>query len=543
MALVVGALFFFPGGYVVYRTADLGADLADTWAEVRDPLWRTLLLATVVSASGAVVGTTLAFVLARTDLPARRLLRVLLVLPLVFPSFVGATAVVTSLAPGGLTHDLLDLVGIDAPRRFRGFVPAWLVLTMFTYPYVLLPVMARFQTIRTSLEESARLLGSSPFSAFVRVTLPQVRPSITAGAMLVFLYTISDYGAVQILGYDTLTRIVFATLLSDQALSFASALAVLLIAWLVATRERRSAAAAGSDERRDAGAEQRPVALGRATAPVLVLVWGVVAAALVMPMATLVVWSSRGLADGRVDLGELVTPTVSTAVIGVATGMLAIVVVLPIAVLGVRYSSWVSRLVGVLVVGGFAVPGVVIALALVFWALRFPGASFLYQTMPLLIVAYLVHFGAQALGAAEGAVRSVPLRLRESSRLLDASVVERWRRIDVPLMRPGLTAGAGLVLLSTVKELPATLLLAPIGFETLSTEIWGSFGEGFYAAAATSSLVLVAVSGLLTWWLVLRAQPELFGRSISGVDQDAIGDERTEPDHRTADLDGGRPVG
>lgn len=538
VASLVGLVFFFPGLYVLYRSIQLGAEVGETWSEIRAPLWRTVLLATCVSGTGAVLGTGLAFITSRTDVIGRRALRVLLVLPLVFPSFVGAAAVVTSLAPGGLTHELLGLVGVSPPRRFRGFVPAWFVLSMFTYPYVFLPVAARFETLRSSLEESARLLGQTPWQAFRRVTLPQLRPSIIASSMLVFLYTISDYGAVQILGYDTLTRVVFSTLISNRAVSFSSGLAVLVLAWAVALRERSAVARTNVDIQAERSARPRHSDLGAARIPASAAAWAVVVAALVMPLATLLVWSSRGIFDGRVDLSSLIGPAVTTATTGAVTGMLAIVVVLPVALLGVRHPSVVSRAVGVFVIGGFAVPGVVIALALVFWALSFPGVGFLYQTLPLLVLAYLVHFGAQALGATESAVRAVPDRLRESARLLDASRLERWRRVDMPLMRPGLTAGAGLVLLSAVKELPATLLLAPTGFDTLATEIWGSFEEGFYADAATSSLLLVAVSGVLSWWLILR-RTEL----ISGVDENPVHDERTQPHDAARNLDSGRTVG
>jgi iron(III) transport system permease protein len=159
----------------------------------------------------------------------------------------------------------------------------------------------------------------------------------------------------------------------------------------------------------------------------------------------------------------------------------------------------------VAVVGGFAVPGLVIALSLVFWTLNTPLVGGLYQTLPLLIAAYVVHFGSQALGAAEDSVRAVPASLRESSRLLESSTLRRLTRIDLPLMRPSLVSGGGLVLLSTVKELPATLLLAPTGFRTLATEVWGSYEDGFYAEVGVGGLFLVALSAALTWLLVLRS--------------------------------------
>ncbi len=154
--------------------------------------------------------------------------------------------------------------------------------------------------------------------------------------------------------------------------------------------------------------------------------------------------------------------------------------------------------------GGFAIPGLVIALALAVIALNVPGFGWLYQSLALLIIGYVVHFGSQALASSEQAVRAVPNRVREQARLLEPRPVRRAVRVDVPLMRPGLVAGGGLVMLATLKELPATLLLAPIGFSTLATEIWGGFGEGFYAETGVASLLLIAVSASLTWLLVLR---------------------------------------
>ena len=159
---------------------------------------------------------------------------------------------------------------------------------------------------------------------------------------------------------------------------------------------------------------------------------------------------------------------------------------------------------GVAVVNGFAVPGLVIALSLVVAALPVPGLGWLYQTFPLLILAYVLHFGSQALGAAENAVRAVPDEVRDSARLLNPDRSERWLRIDWPLMRPSLVSGAGLVMLSTVKELPATLLLAPIGFDTLATDVWAAYEEGFLARVGATSILLVAVSAALTWTLVIR---------------------------------------
>jgi len=229
---------------------------------------------------------------------------------------------------------------------------------------------------------------------------------------------------------------------------------------------------------------------------------------LIAPMAVLGRWTWRGLrGEGirdRVDLGGVWQPALNTAGVAIVAALVAIAVVLPVAYLTTRHRSRVGGIANALVVGGFALPGLVIALAVVFWALQAPLVGGLYQTFPLLTFAYVVHFGAQAMRASQVAVSGVPRRLDDAARSLGAGRMRRLRTVDLPLMLPGLVAGAGLVLLSTMKELPATLLLAPIGFETLATRVWSATESAFFARAGAAALVLIALSGVLTWLLTIR---------------------------------------
>ncbi|MFK7917674.1 MAG: ABC transporter permease [Ilumatobacter sp.] len=503
VGILIGALFAIPAGFVVVRTVALDADISDTWSQINGPLWRTIQLAVLVSGSAAAIGTLLAWVTVRTDLPLRRAWRVALVLPLVLPSFVGAGAFIAGLAPGGLIHDLLTAIGITPPRRFRGLGASWFVLTAFTYPYVLLPVSARLSSLRSSQEEGARMLGFGPWQAFRRVTLPEIRPAIVAGALLVFLYTLSEFGAVQLLGYDTLTRVIFASRQADRAVSFAAALALLVLAVIVVVMERRFRGRFAPDTKAVA-APHRPTELGWRRIPATLTCCAVLAAGLVLPVVSLATWAQRGVRNGSVDYGDLISPTMNTAIVSVLAAVITVAVVLPIAIETTRRPSLVSATAAGAVLGGFAIPGLVIALALAVIALNAPGIGWLYQSMALLIVGYVIHFGSQALASTEQAVRAVPERVREQARLLEPDARRRAMLVDLPLMRPGLVSGAGLVLLATIKELPATLLLSPVGFSTLATEIWGGFEEGFYAETGVTSLLLIAVSGTLTWLLVLR---------------------------------------
>ncbi len=503
VASAVAIVFLVPAIYVAIRIVQLGEDLGSELQDALGPLGRTLLLAGSVAATAAVLGTALAWLVERTDLPGARTWRLVLLLPLALPSFVGAAALITALTPGGVIADALGAIGLDAPRRVRGFLPTWLVMSGFTYPYVLLSVQARLASLRPSLEESARLLGRSAWQVFRTVTLPQLRSSILAGSLLVFLYSVSEFGAVQLLGYDTLTRVVYASRISDRSASFTAGALLIVVAFVVVAAERRLRSGDMVDDR--ARARQRVVVpLGRLRLPAVALVSAVVLATLVVPITSLAVWAGRGLSDGRLELAEMVGPMVNTVLAGVVTALVAVAVLLLIAIAVVRHRSRLAALSGIAVVNGFAVPGLVIALSLVVAALRVPGLGWLYQTFPLLILAYVLHFGSQALGAAENAVRAVPDDVRESARLLEPDRSERLLRIDWPLMRPSLASGAGLVMLSTVKELPATLLLAPIGFDTLATDVWAAYEEGFLARVGATSILLVAVSAALTWVLVIR---------------------------------------
>lgn len=506
-SLVVAGFFAAPLIYLVVRNSQVGTDAFDVLSSdtALGPLRRTLVLATTVAVATAVVGTAAAWLVIRTDLPARRAFRVLLALPLVIPSFVGALALVAAFARGGL---LDELVGLDTLPRVRGYWAAFAVLTLLTYPYVYLPVAARLAALPPALEETGRSLGRTPANVFRTVVLPQTRGAISAGALLVFLYVVSDFGAVAIVRYDTLTTRIFASRLFDPATSAALALLLGVVAVVVVVAERAVSRRRVQTEAVAAGRGTFQAPLGRWKVPALAFVGSLVTIALAAPVAVLGLWAWRGLrgsgARDRVDLDGVWQPALNTAGVAIVTALVAIAVVLPVAYLTTRHRSRIGGIANALVVGGFALPGLVIALAVVFWALQAPLVGRLYQTFPLLVFAYVVHFGAQAMRSSQVAVGGVPRRLDDAARSLGAGRWRRLRTVDFPLMLPGLAAGAGLVLLSTMKELPATVVLAPIGFETLAIRIWSATESAFFARAGAAALVLVALSALLTWLLTIR---------------------------------------
>ena len=210
VGLAVAVAFAAPVLYVAWRALTLGGDRGEVLRESLAPAWRTVQLGALVTTAAGVIGVTLAWLLTRTDLALAPLWRVLAPLPLVFPSFIGAAAFIAGLGPDGVLREILEFFGYHPPRRFRGLGASVLVLTLFTYPLVYLPVAARLATLPPQLEESSRLLGDRPVRTFGRVTLPLVRGAIAGGTLMILLYCLSEFGAVQLLGYDTLTRVVYA---------------------------------------------------------------------------------------------------------------------------------------------------------------------------------------------------------------------------------------------------------------------------------------------------------------------------------------------
>lgn len=255
-------------------------------------------------------------------------------------------------------------------------------------------------------------------------------------------------------------------------------------------------------------------ALGLGRWPALTFTTAVVALSLATPLAVFGTWVVRGSSTVGVgysglgdSLGFLVSPTVRSAAAASLAALAAVVVMVPLAYASARRRSVISEAAGAAVTSVFALPGIVVAIALAFWAVRAPGVlAGLYQTLPLLILGYVLHFGAQALGPAEAAIGSVPPRFAEAARTLGAGPRRRFLTVELPLITPGLLAGAGLVLLSTLKELPATLVLAPIGFETLATRIWSAAEDGFFAEVGITALVLILLSATLTWPLLIRRE-------------------------------------
>lgn len=506
-SIAVALLLLVPAIYLVVRTSGAGSNAIDLIVRERTllVLRNTILLAGGVVAASICIAVPLAWLTARTDLPGRAFWSSAATLPLVVPSYVGALTIVAAIGPRGMVQEALaGPFGVERLPSIYGFWGAWLALTLFSYPYVFLNVRAALRGLDPALEEAARCLGHGPWRTFLLTTLPQLRPAIVAGSLLTALYAVSDFGVVTLLRYDAFTRAIYLQYRASFDRTAAAALSLVLIVLAIAlvmleSRFRGN----GSYYKIGAGSarRQRPVPLKRWRWPSLVFCAAVIGLSIGLPLAVLGYWLIRGLARGeRADyLGIAAWHSLSVAAMA---ALVATAAAFPIAVLAVRYKGRLSAVIERICYMAYGLPGIVIALSFVFLGARYLTA--IYQTLPLMVGAYVVRFLPQALGAERSSLLQVSPKLEEAARNLGRSSFGAIRAVTAPLARPGIAAGAVLVFLTVMKELPITLLLSPTGFRTLATQIWTSTGSGNYGEAAPPSLILIGLSAAPTLWMAFR---------------------------------------
>lgn len=497
-AILVAGLLLLPLLYLLIRVSGIGSEtlVAALRPRTVQVMTNSIGLAAVVTLAAALIGVPLAWLTVRTDLPGRQVWSILASLPLVIPSYVGAFALVAFWGPRGMLQEWLAPFGVERLPEIYGFAGAAYALTLFTYPYLLLTVRAGLLRTDPSLEEAARSLGLGRRRTFWQVTLPSLRPSIAAGALLVALYTLSDFGAVSLLRFSSFTRAIYISYQSSFDRSLAALLSLLLVGitvMVLAAEQRTQNRARYYRLGAGAGRQARPIPLGRWKWPALAFCAGIVVIALAAPIGVIAIWLLRGLVSGQslAPLGPEAVNSVAAAALAALTATLA---ALPFAYLSVRFSGRLTLLAERVAYVGHGLPGIVVALSLVFFGANY--ATALYQTLPMLVFAYVILFLPQALGAQRATLLQTSPRLEEAARSLGLAPVRVWWRVTLPLLRPGVLAGAALVFLTAIKELPATLLLAPTGFSTLATDIWSAASEAFFARAAAPALLLVLISAL-----------------------------------------------
>ncbi|SEE72171.1 ABC transporter permease [Pseudomonas coleopterorum] len=490
-------------------------------------LGNTLTLVVGVGTGVTVIGVSLAWLTSLCEFPGRRWLDWALMLPFAIPAYVLAFVFVGLLDFAGPVQSLLREWfgnGLRLPRvRSTGGVI--IVLVLVFYPYVYLLARTAFLAQGKGLMEAARMLGQSPWQAFWRVALPMARPAIGAGVALALMETLADFGAVAVFNFDTFTTAIYKTWYGFFSLSSAAQLASLLLlaVMLVLYGERR---ARGQDH----AASERPrgQALYRLSGFKAWLASGwcalVFACAFVVPMVQLVAWCWQ---RGRFDLDERYRELIlHTLYLGAMAALITVAVALLLAFArrqaptpGIRAGVAIANL-------GYALPGSVLAVSLMLafsfldrelvvpvssW-LGGAGRPLLLGSVAALLVAYLVRFIAVAYGPLESSLARIRPSLPEASRSLGVGGARLFFKVYLPLLLPGTLSAALLVFVDTLKEMPATLLMRPFGWDTLAVRVFEMTSEGEWARASLPALTLVLV-GLLPVIGLIRRSARQLGRT------------------------------
>ncbi|MBR2690062.1 MAG: iron ABC transporter permease [Aquamicrobium sp.] len=490
-AIVISILALLPLAFVVFIAIQTG------WATVVQLVFRprvgellvnTVLLVLLAVPICAVLSVALAWLTERSDLPGARLWSWLAVAPLAVPAFVHSYAWITFWP---------DLNGL--------FAGAWVSVIAY-FPFLYLPVSAAFRRLDPALEDAAASLGLSPWRVFFRVVLPQLRLALCGGALLVGLHLLAEYGLYVFVRFDTFTTAIvdqFQSTFNGPAANMlagvlvACCLVLLTLEILVRGEERYARVGSGA-----ARLKQR-TALGRATLPCLALPVVVTLLAIGVPFLTIGRWLIAGGSDvWRMD--EIGLALGQTLFLAVAGGVLATIAATPMAWLSIRAPGRLQRILeGCNYVVG-ALPGVVVALALVTIAVRVVQP--LYQTLATILFAYVLMFLPRALVSLRASIAQAPVELERAAGSLGRSPLKALWATTIRLSAPGAAAGMALVALGIMNELTATQMLAPNGTRTLAMAFWNYSGEIDYAAAAPYAAIMVLMSLPLTWLLYVQSK-------------------------------------
>lgn len=495
VAAVAGAgVVLSPIIYTIIQASGVsGRDAVDLLFRplVGELLVNTVSLILAASLATAVIGVVAAWLVERTDLPGRKVWSVLMAAPLAVPPFI------TSFAWVSISNSLQDFAG------------ALIVVTFAYYPLVYLPVAAALRGLDPAHEETARALGESAWGCFARVVLPQLRPALFGGVLLVALDTLTEFGAFALLRFRTFTTELYAQYrigLDGPETSLLALVLVGLCLALLAVELRARGRARYARVGRGARRASAPMRLGRARGPVLCLLAALVLATLGMPVGMVVYWlfqhAQAATSPAAPSLPALLDATLNSIEFGLAGAAAALLIAAPIGFLAVRYPSCQTAIIERAAYLALGAPGIVVALALISLTVQFVRP--LYQSLPLLALAYAILFLPLALVSIRAALSRIPQRLDEVARSLGGNAVSVMVRVVLPLAASGIGAGAAMVFIFVSTELTATLLLSPAGVRTLATEVWANTSSLAFAAAAPFAALILCLSLAFTWLFANR---------------------------------------
>lgn len=497
--------FLLPTFYLIWRFLTFTRSYVSffrSW-NVFDLLLNTMLLFIFVVISSLILGLLISIILVRFNIPGSKILFTLSVLPLVIPSYIGALTYVSAFSPKGLFVQLFSSLGINEIAGIDGFFGSWLVLTLFTYPYVVLICSSALRNLDSTVEDAARSLGKNRFNVYTQVVIPRLKKPIIFSGLLVGLYVISDFGAVSLMRFSTLTKAIYSyyefNINGDPVIFYSSILIVLalLISFIQrGSEEARSAKVSGTPK-----ISEKTNLSPRSKVLIYTFLSLVIFSGLILPISVLSYWLIRGLSAGN-SVRAVFGGVVGSLSVSLLAALFSVIVSTPIIIMVSQYRSKFGNVLERIMLALYGLPHISVGVAILFITIKiFPS---IYQSFTALIISYLIVFLPQAIGAGQASMEQVKSNYLDASAGLGMSKLKSFYRITLPLIYRGLFAGGALVFLSTMKELPQTLLLRPTGLNTMAIDIWSYASEGLFTQAAFSSFILLAISAIPTYILSTR---------------------------------------
>lgn len=484
---MTGLLTVIPIVYVLLQAAQAGVNRWQRLLDQRIPalLWQTLSLMIAVTLIAVLIGVSLAFLMIRTDIPFKKVLSWLVAVPLVIPPYVGAVAYILVFGPSGYLRHLVDI-------NIFSFWGVAFVLAMFTYPYIYLLTMSGLKKLNHNFEEAAASLGMGASATFFKVTLPLLRPAIGAGAILVALYVLSDFGAVSMMRYVTFTAaIYFQRAGFDMASASVLSLVLVTLTLILLNLETMTKGKKNYIQTSNSYRPPHVMQLGRYKGLALLYVSAIVMLGVVIPVAILVRWSVIGVMQGAINQ-RFIGFTWNSLWVATVAAIICMVLSMPMVYMKLRYPSVMSRIMNRMAYTGYALPGIIIGLGFV--SLFNNHVPWLYGTVVVVVLAIVVRFLPQALQAGESALSQIGRQMDEASRGLGYSPIKTLFKVILPNMLPGVFSGGALVFVSAIKELPITLMLRPPGFDTLAVRVYAEAQDAIYHLAAPGALLMILIA-------------------------------------------------
>ncbi|MFM5166579.1 ABC transporter permease [Aeromonas veronii] len=499
---------------------ELFRHLADT--VLLDYLGNTLGLVVGVALLSLLFGVPTAWLVAMCQVPGRRALQWALMLPMAMPSYIVAYVYTDLLDYSGpLQAGLRALFGWNSPADYwfpaiRSLGGAAWVLALVLFPYVYLLTRASFLEQSVSLIHSSRLLGCTPWQSFRRLSLPLARPAIMVAVSLVAMETLADFATVHFFAINTLTTAVYDTWLGYGSLATAAKLSclMLLAVVLLIALERRSRSRQQVFQK-SMGHEQplRYPLKGMSRALAAFWCWGLVLAGFGLPFVILLDYGVRYFELSWTP--EFVRFAGNSLAISALTALLAMGIALLLGFFR-RLDGGIKSLLPLRIAAmGYAMPGTVLAIGVLVpltaldfaindlaeWLGRQGPGLLLTGTITAIVFGYLVRFVAIAIGSVESSMGKISPSLDMAARSLGQGDGGMLRRVHLPLVRRGLFAGAMLVFIESMKELPAALLLRPFNFDTLATHVYQFVSDEMLERGALGAIVIVLVGLLPLIWV------------------------------------------